>query len=85
MQKNLAVWWTNWLNAKLYPVLALLLLSGLLTACATKSPASMPVQPQPTQKPPATLMKPVPPGTYSETAQKNIQAWQQKLTGSETK
>lgn len=85
MQKNPAAWWTNWLNVKLYPMIALLVLSGLLQACATRSAVSMPVQPPATPKPPATLMKPVSPGSYSEAAQKNIETWQKQLTGSEIK
>ena len=78
-------WWTDSLSVKLHPVIALLVLSGLLQACATRSPASIPVQPPAMPKPPASLMKPVSPESYSERAQKNTSTWQQKLTASETK
>lgn len=73
------------LAGRLYPVIALLVLSGLLSACATKLPASTPVQPPAMPKPPASLMKPVSPESYLERARKNMETWQQQLTGSETK
>ncbi len=82
---SLGEWWTSWLNARLYRVIALLVLSGLLTACATRSPGSTPVQPPAIPKPPASLMKPVPPESFSAAAARNTQEWQRKLTSSETK
>lgn len=79
---------TSWLWRKPLLLLELLLLSGLLTACATPSPVLTPAPcPMPPAAPrlPATLAKPVSPESYSESAQRRIQAWQQTLTGSETK
>lgn len=78
-------WWMDSLSVRLHPVFALLVLSGLLSACATRSPGSMPVQPPAMPRPPASLMKPVSQESYSERAQKNTLTWQQKLTESETK
>lgn len=78
---------TNWLWRKPLLLLELLVLSGLLTACATPSPGSTPAPcPTPPAAPqlPATLAKPVPAESYSERAQRNIEAWQRKLTDSET-
>jgi hypothetical protein len=77
-------WWSR-LKLNLLLLLGLLVLSGLLGACATKSPASTPAQPPQVPKPPATLMKPASPESYLERAQRNIETWQQKLTGSATK
>lgn len=79
---------TSWLWRKPLLLLELLVLSGLLTACATPSPGSTAAPcPTPPAVPqlPATLTKPVSPESYSERARKSIEAWQQKLTGSETK
>lgn len=79
---------TNWLWRKPLQLLELLVLSGLLTACATPLPGSTAAPcPTPPAAPrlPATLAKPVSPESYSERARKSIEAWQQKLTGSETK
>ena len=54
----------------------LLLLAASLTGCATCSP---PVQP--TLPPvPAELMQPPPNEAWSETVQKLLQEWQQRLT-----
>lgn len=77
---------TNWLWRKPLLLLELLVLSGLLTACATPSPGSTPAPcPAPPAAPrlPATLAKPVSPESYSESAQRRIQAWQQKLIDTE--
>lgn len=79
---------TNWLWRKPLLLLELLLLSGLLTACATPSPVLTAVPcPTPPAVPrlPATLAKPVSLESYSETAQRRIQTWQQTLTDSATK
>lgn len=73
------------LYVRLHCALALLVLSGLLSACATKSPGSIPVQPPRTPVPPASLMKPVSPESYSDRAARDTQGWQQKLMDSETK
>lgn len=85
MQKRFKQLWTKWLAVRLYPAIALLALSGLLSACAMKLPGSTAVQPPVIPAPPASLMKPVSPASYSEAAQKNMEAWQQQLTNSETK
>ena len=85
MQKKPKESWWKRLKLNLLLLLALLVLSGLLGACATKSPASTPVQPPQAPKPPPSLMKPVSPESYLERAQKNIEAWQLMLTGSAIK
>lgn len=72
-------------NARQTVTASLLLLTALMQGCATPSPASTPVQPPQIPSPPATLMKPVQPGSYLERARKNIEQWQQKLTSSPTK
>lgn len=72
-------------NAKNSATVLLLMLSALMQACATPSPPSMPVQPPQIPAPPPSLMKPAPPASYSERARKNIEQWQQTLTGSLTK
>lgn len=65
--------------------LALVTLAALLTACATKLPDSIPVQPPRIPPPPATLMKPPSPESYSERASRSIKEWLQTLTDSESK
>lgn len=70
---------------KLSWLLALLLLSALMTGCATKSPASMPVQSPQIPAPPPSLMKPVPRESYLGRALKDIEQWQQTLKDSSTK
>jgi len=78
---------TNWLWRKPLLLLELLVLSGLLTACATPSPGSTAAPcPTPPAAPrlPDTLAKPPPPESYSERARTNIEAWQRKLTEVET-
>ena len=64
-----------WFVALLMPML-------LLQGCATPLPASTPVQ---IPLPPPALMKPVPPESYLERAQRNIEAWQKALTPSAIK
>lgn len=87
MPKNRNASWTTWAKLKLLLLLELLVLSGLLTACATKSPDSTPALPhQPAAIPalPATLAKPPSPESSLERAQKNIEEWRRKLTNSAT-
>lgn len=71
--------------APLRRLLVPLMLSALLQACATPSPDSTLAQCQSTQSLPATLAKRPKPESYSERAQQNIEAWQQKLISSEIK
>lgn len=75
-------------NARLRAVLVTLLLPLLCAACAPRLPDST-AAPIPTRQeipalPPA-LAKPVPPESYSESAESRIKAWQQKLTDSATR
>lgn len=65
--------------------LALLLLSALLQACATKSPLSTPAQCPRVPSLPPSLAKPVPPETYSEDAAKRIDGWTDELRRSATR
>lgn len=67
------------------PWLALLLLSALLPACATKSTGSMAEICPRTPALPASLAKPVPPETYSEDAPKRIDGWTSELKASAIK
>jgi hypothetical protein len=57
----------------------------LLVGCATTSTDSMPVQPPKIPSLPPTLAKPVPPESYLERAQRNIEQWQKELINSATK
>lgn len=68
----------SWLLASLLPTL-------LLAACATTSKDSMPVQPPRIPSLPPTLEKPVPQESYLERAQRNIEQWQKALINSATK
>lgn len=75
-------------NAPLRALTAMLLLPALCAGCALKSTGSTNV-PIPTLQempalPPALAMPP-PHDSFSETARKRIQTWQQLLTGSETR
>lgn len=72
-------------NAKRPLWLALLLLSALLQACATKSPLSTPAQCPRIPSLPPSLAKPVPPETYSEDAAKRIDEWTDELRRSATR
>lgn len=64
---------------------ALLPLSWWLGGCATTLPPSTPVPPPQIPQPPAQLMTPPEPDSFLERAQKNIEAWRLRLTGSETR
>lgn len=75
----------NQINVSLLRLLALALLSALLSACAATSPGSIVVPPPRIPPPPPSLMKQVSPESYSERAQRNITQWQAKLISSETK
>ena len=57
--------------------LMLPLLAGLLTGCAAKSPVYDAACPLPPQKPIAA--RPMPPSTYSSSAQTNIERWHKQL------
>lgn len=73
-------------TARLRPVLLLALLLPMFGGCATSSPPVMvPVEcPQP-QPVPAWLTRPAPEATFSQRAQADIQSWQQRLTGSQSR
>lgn len=57
----------------------------LLTACASTSNDSMPVQPPQIPALPPTLAKPPLPESFLERAQQNIEQWQKALMDSATK
>ena len=63
-----------WLRAVMPMLLALSLIG-----CATPSPP--PVAVCPANPPPPALSEPMPPQTYSASAQQRIQSWRQSLTG----
>ena len=71
-------------NGKFY-LIGLLAWTLSMVGCATKSPDSMPVQPPKIPPLPPTLAKPAPQESYLERARMNIEAWQKKLTSSESK
>ncbi len=54
-----------------------LLLSGLLTSCATPSPPCESTLPTPPEKP--QLQQPLPQESYLNRVQRNIEAWEQQL------
>ena len=62
--------------------LMLPLLAGLLTGCAVKSPVYDAACPQLAPKP--IVARPMPPSTYSSSAQTNIERWHKQLTGTQT-
>lgn len=64
---------------------ALLILSALLQACATKSSGLTLDQCPRVPSLPPSLKKPVPPETYSEDAAKRIDGWTDELRRSATR
>lgn len=68
-----------------FSLIGWLALTLLLTACATKSPDSMPVQFPKVPPLPPTLAKPVPQESFLERARSDTQTWLKKLKSSETK
>lgn len=56
-----------------------------LAGCATTSPASTPVAAPTIPQPPASLMTPPEPESFLERARADIEAWRNRLMGSETK
>lgn len=72
-------------NARSFSLPMSLMLLLLLTGCATKSPDLIPVQPPQTPALPPSLAKPVPPESFLERAQRNIEQWQKKLIEEEPK
>lgn len=66
-------------------LLALLLPVLLLSACATPSSVSTPVQPPQIPALPPSLARPVPQESFLDRAQRNIEAWRKTLMDSETK
>ncbi len=68
-------------NVKLLSVLMLMLLAGLLTACATNSPPTSVQCPALLPMPPVST--PTPSQTYSASAQKDMQVWRKRLTGTQ--
>lgn len=68
------------LNAPRLPALMLIALVLSLTGCATTSVP--PVAVCPANPPPPALSEPMPPVSYSLSAQERIKGWRKSLTGS---
>ena len=75
----------NKIDARRALLPALLLLSALLQACATKSSGLTLDQCPRVPSLPPSLAKPVPPETYSEDAPKRIEGWTDELRRSATR
>ena len=73
---------SKWLYGKkrILPLMPLLL-AGLLTGCAAKSPVYDAACPLPAPKP--IVAQPMPHSTYSSSAQTNIEQWRKRLTSTQ--
>ena len=72
-------------NVRKSMLLALIVLPALLQGCATKSTVSIAESCPVTPSPPDTLMKPEKQESYLDRVQRNTEAWEKRLTASETK
>lgn len=64
-------------NARAWPAPLLLALALSLTACAAPSPS---LRDNPQLPPAPALSEPIPPESYSQTVQRLLQTWREKLT-----